>query len=47
MSKKNPHAVAMAEARHKSLSPARRREIGLLAINARWAKARAKKGRKK
>jgi hypothetical protein len=35
---KNPHAVAMARARKKSLSPERRSEIARKAARARWEK---------
>jgi hypothetical protein len=34
--RKDPHAVAMAEKRNKSLSKARKSEIGKIAANARW-----------
>jgi len=37
--RKNPAAVALAERRHKSLSPERRVEIAKLANAARLAKA--------
>ncbi len=44
--RKNPNAVALgrsgAKARQKKLSPAVRSEIARAAVNARWARARAK-----
>ena len=40
MTTKNPHAVAMAKARYRSLTPARRSEIARNAARARWKKAK-------
>ena len=39
---KDPAAVAMANKRAASLSPARRREIALHAITVRWEKKKKK-----
>lgn len=51
--KKNPHAVALSKlgsskgglARAASMSPKKRKELARKAVNARWAKYRAEKGK--